>query len=150
MMTFPLGLGHAGAHLLVNTQKHMCSRQPGTFPQTSGDQYPWWQHQDLSCSPAERAVGGGRPQKVGSLAPPCSQPQVCPAVLDQRKGFSHSQSPRPSEPSLRCSLGFPLCMEAGSQGSYPWGPDPRRSWLKSRTSQLGFPPASPRGEKYSL
>ena len=138
-MTFLLGLGHAGAHSLINTQKRTCSRQPGTYPQTL-DQYPCWQHQGLSCSPGEWTLEGGQPQKVGSLASPCSQPQVCPAVLDQRKGFSHSQSPRPSEPSLLSDVlwGSHPAGRLGPRGCTPGVPTPGEAGSSPGQASLGF------------
>lgn len=85
VIALPLEPGHTRARSLVNTQRHMCPRQPGKFPQTLGKQCPCWQHQGLSCSPGEWTLESGQRQKVGSLASPCSQRQVCPAILEKRK-----------------------------------------------------------------
>lgn len=134
--------------MLVNTQKHTCSRQPGTFPQTLGDQYPCWQHQGPSCSPGKWALEGGQHQTVGSLASPCSQPQVCPAVLDQRKGFSHSQSPRPSEPSLLSDVlwGSHTAGRLGPRGHTPGVPTPGEAGLGPGQASLGFQLPAPEVE----
>ena len=41
--------------------------------------------QGPSCSPGEWTLEGGQRQKVGCVASPRSQRQVCPAILDKRK-----------------------------------------------------------------